>query len=171
MAETETVNTPVAEEAKMLMPETWEALAVANTFGPGALQKRHDRTVKRIFGALLDDDEQNVLDELLIEYAGKMLAFRLLDPAIDYWSKQITSIGFASAEAKTYADRVKDLKDFRKQWAVDLATLWTEVGELLPDRPQHAPDVPHVGMAGDTITHLTPDPYLLDPPYGPAGTT
>lgn len=168
----DTIDTPIALEAKDLLPETWEALAEADSFGPAALERRHDRVVGRIFGVVLEDAEQAVLDDVVIEYAGKKLALELLVPAIDYWSKQRISQTAGERQSETYADRARDLRELRKQWTADLAALWLDVVDLIPIRPGRAVDVPVVAQAGETIPHITPDPGALEPLAGePEDTT
>ena len=163
------IDTPIAQEARDLLPETWEALAEADTFGPAALERRHNRVVNRVFGAALTEDEQEVLADELIEFAGKRLALALLDPAIDYWSKQIVSHTAGERESKTYKDRVQDLKDLRKQWTADVAALFLDVQPLLPVRtPVRTGDAPRVVQAGETVPHVTPNLDDIEPLYGPA---
>jgi hypothetical protein len=163
VSEPNTINTPIADEAKDLMPETWYALAKSSRFGPGALERRHNAVVRKIFGQVLGEEDQESLHHLVLEYAGKFLAFVLIDPAIDYWSKQIMSISVGEREsARTYKDRVEDLKDLKKRWELDLANLYLQIEPLLPVTPGVARDQPRVVQAGDTVEHLTPSPYDLE---------
>lgn len=162
-----TIDTPIAVEARDLLPETWEALAEADTFGPDALERRHNRVVRKIFGVLLTDAEQDVLSDDLIEYAGKMLALAIIDPAIDYWSKQIQSRTVGERESSTYKDRVEDLKQLKKDWTAQTAGLYVEISDQLPIRPRRAQDAPRVIQAGETVAHVTAQPFDIEPAYGP----
>jgi hypothetical protein len=166
----ETINTLVAVEARDLLPETWTALANASAFGPAALERRHNRVLNRIFGEVPDETAQEALEAIdgrIIEYAGKRLAHALLDPGIEYWSRQALSFSIAEREAKAYKDRAEDLRQLKKDWLVDLVQLEEEIDALLPVRPGPAKDYPRVANVGDTFQHLTADPFSIPPAYGP----
>lgn len=163
-------TTPIAIEAKDLLPETWEALAEAKSFGPDALERLHDRTVRRIFGELLDETDQEVLSDVVIEYAGKRMAIALIDPAIDYWSKQVLSHTAGERESRSYKDRVEDLKALKKSWTGDLAALFLDAQDFLPIMPKRVVDAPRVVNAGDTVEHVTANPYDIPPMFGPPET-
>jgi hypothetical protein len=167
----ETIDTPIAVEARDLLPETWTALANTSAFGPAALERRHNRIVKKIFSSLLGEVEQEVVEETdgrLIEYAGKRLAYALLDPGIEYWSRQALNYSIAERESKGYKDRAEDLRQLKKDWLIDLVKMEEELDPLLPTR-RASRDYPHVENVGDTFEHLTPNPYALPPAYGPEG--
>jgi hypothetical protein len=166
---TPTIDTPIAQEARDLLPETWEALAEVDTFGPVALDRLHDRVVAKIFGTL-DDAAQTALAPIVIEYAGKRLALALIDPAIDFWSKQVLSTTAGERESRSYKDRVEDLKELRKLWTAELADLYLDAQGALPIMPTRAADAPRVINAGDTVEHVTANPYDLPPMFGPPET-
>lgn len=166
----ETIATPIAVEARDLLPETWNALAGESTFGPAALERRHNRVVKRIFGTVLTDEEQDIFEDLdgrLIEYAGKKLAFALIDPGIEYWSKQLLSTGVLDRETSSYKDRAEDLRELREKWMIDLVALESEIDPLLPIISRPAKDSPLVVQAGDTVAHVTPNPLEIEPAWLP----
>jgi len=168
---TSTVNTPIALEARDLLPETWEALAKADTFGPAALARRHNRIVSKIFGSVLDDAEQEAyeaLDGRIIEYAGKRLALAIVDPGIEYWSKQVLSLGVWDRENSSYKDRADDLRKLRAQWIVDLAELLEEIEPELPLIPGRAKSSPQVFQAGENLVHVTPNPLDIPTKWNPA---
>jgi hypothetical protein len=163
----ETIDTPIAIEARDLLPETWDALAEADTFGPDALERLHDRTVRRVFGDLLDQTAQEALADIVVQYVGKRLAVALLDPAIDFWSKQVLSHTAGERESRSYKDRVEDLKELKKLWTADLADLFLDAQDALPVLPGRAVDAPRVINAGDTVTHATANPFDIPPMFGP----
>lgn len=167
----QTIDTPIAQEAQDLLPETWDALLDAKTFGPAALERRHNRVVTRTFGALLTDAEQDVLDDRLIEYAGKKLAVALIDPGIDYWSAQILSRTAGERESSTFKDRAEHLKELRKQWTADLAAMFLDIEILLPPSVGRAVDAPRVVQAGIAVPHITANPDDIPPLYGPGDGT
>lgn len=164
------IETPIAIAARDLLPETWEAMAEATSFGPDALERLHDRVVQRAFGEALEDDQQELLVGIVIEYVGKMMAIALIDPAIDYWSKQVMSHTAGERESRTYKDRVEDLKALKKQWTADLAALFLDAQAFLPVTPRRAVDAPRVINAGDTVEHVTANPFDIPPMFGPPET-
>lgn len=171
MSETETIRTPIALEARDLLPSTWEALADDSVFGPAALERRHNRVVRNIFGSLLSHDEQEAMEDVdgrLVEYAGKVLAYSLLDPAIDYWGKQKISFTAGERESASYGDRIKELQELKLQWPADIAELLNAIEDLIPTRPGRGKTgSPHVIQAGENVPHVTPNPLEITAPWGP----
>lgn len=168
------IRTPIALEAQDLMPETWKALSDARTFGPAALARRHDRVVGKIFGSVLDQDAQEALEEIdsrIVEYAGKMLAYELLDPGIEYWSRQIQSRTQGDTETVAYLNRAQDLRQLKQQWQADLQDLYVNVVDLLPYRPDSRVSAPQVIQAGDGFAHVTPNPMDIPPAWVPDTST
>jgi len=174
----------VAREAKDLIPETWDALAKASTFGPAALERRHDAAIMRTFGIALDVDALNALNWRLIEYLGKRFAISLLDPGIEYWSRQILARSVGDRESSTYKDRAEDLRQLKKDWTADLAAMFIDISPLLPLQPGTAGDVPRVAIAGELtntvenprtqgeqVVHTTANPYDIEPEFAPPETT
>src|SRR5688500_10763048 len=98
----ETIDTPIALEARDLLPETWDALSEAETFGPAALERRHSSVIRRVFGVILTDAEIEALDQALIEYVGMKLALALIPAGIDFWSVQSISHTAGERESKAY---------------------------------------------------------------------
>lgn len=178
------IDTPIGSYAHDLLPETWEALAEANSFGANALLRMHDRVVNRVFGRMLSIEEQEVLPSRVIEFAGQVLALNLLDPGIEYWSRQVISRTVGERESATYKDRAEDLRQLKKEWTAKLADLFLDVQDLLPVLPGRAGDMPRVALPGqlinsvdnprtqgDQVAHATANPYDLEPMYGPPETT
>jgi hypothetical protein len=161
------LESEIAIEAKDLLPETWRALANAGSFGMAALERRHDRVVSRIFNSALSDEDIEALPGRVIEYAGKRLALALIDPAIDYWSKQIISHTAGERESSAYKDRVEDLKQLKKDWILQLADDLVDVQPLLPVFPVAAQDAPRVVQIGTIEQHVTADPFDIESIYGP----
>jgi hypothetical protein len=160
------LDNAIALEAKDLLPETWEALSDADTFGDPALERQLNKVVHRVFGVKLTDAEIGVLDPDVLEYVGKKLALALLDPAIDYWSKQVISHTAGERESKAYKDRVEDLKEMRKRWLGDIASLYVQIETLIPVQVRTSQDAPRVIDAGDTLVHVTPNPFDIEPLAG-----
>lgn len=164
----ESIDTAIAMEARDLLPETWDALADADTFGPAALDRRHKSVIRRVFGVELTDAEIDVLDPLLIEYVGMRLALAIIPAGIDFWSTQVLSLTAGERESKSYKDRAAHLRELASQLTKDAAALYLDVEPLIPQRPRRASDAPRVIQAGDTVPHITPNIDDIAPLYGPA---
>lgn len=163
---TDTLDSLIAEEAKDLLPETWVALRESSSFGPAALDRRYKRVVKRIFGVIPTNDEQEALDDKLIEYAGKKLAIALCDAGIDLWSVAPLSQAAGPESSDAYGRREEHLREMRKQWIAETAALYLDIEPLLPARPGRAVDAPRVVQAGETVPHVTNSIDDLEPLYG-----
>jgi hypothetical protein len=158
---------PIALAARDELPETWNALLEATSFGEDALKRRLDTLMYRVFGAVLDTAEQDALSPLLISFMGKRLALDLIIPGIDFWSKQALSHSAGERESKAYKDRAEDLKELRKQILADTAAMLPEVEAELPQRPRRLTDTVQVLPAGFSEPHVTADPFGYPPMYGP----
>lgn len=126
--------------------------------------------MRELFGAVLTSTEQDALDTVVVEYAAKRIALKLIGPGIDFWSKQPTAqVASGRPENKTWANRAADLKELRKQLLVDTAEMWVDVEPLLPvtrRRRVGSPPVPTVAQLDET-GHITPNPDDVEPPYAP----
>lgn len=166
------IDDPIALEAKDVFPETWEALAQAKSFGESGLLRSLERVMVSVFTEKLTSEEQDVLDPVVLEYAGKMLALRLCQPALDYWSKQLLSQATGENQSESYKDRAAEIKELRQQLLAETAELFLEISDLLPVRRRRAKDSPRVAQAGDNIPHATANPLDMEPLYGnPVGST
>ena len=107
------------------------------------------------------------MSPVLISYMGKRLALDIINPGIDYWSKQALSHSAGERESKGYKDRAEDLKDLRKQILADTAAMLPEVEASLPLVPRRLTDTVQVLPAGFSELHVTSDPFGYPPMYGP----
>ena len=108
-------DSPIALAARDELPETWDALLEAPTFGDAALERRLNTLMYRAFGSAAGRRGTGVAcHQCLISYLGKRLALELIIPGIDYWSKQALSLSAGERESKAYKDRAEDLKELRK---------------------------------------------------------
>lgn len=163
------VGGTIALNARSELPLTWEALSSAPAYGDPFLQRKVNTVMVRLFGIILDEDEQDALDLLVADYAGKMVALQLVVPGIDYWSKQQTGVSATGRnETKTYKDRAQDLKDLQKLLLIETTNLWPDVQALLVSRRTNTlAAVPRVGQIGDTTVPNTSDPRDFEPAYAP----
>ena len=160
-------DSPIALAGRDELPETWDSLLEAQTFGEPALERRLNTLMYRAFGAVLDDAEQALLDPILVSYLGKRLALELIIPGIDYWSKQVLSLSAGERESKAYKDRAEDLKELRKLLLDETSKMLPEIEGLLPQIPRRATDRARVQQAGLLTEHVTSDPFEFPSIYGP----
>ena len=158
---------PIALAARDELPETWNALLEATTFGEPALERRLNTLMYRVFGAVLDDVEQETLSPVFISYLGKRLALDIITPGIDFWSKQALSHSAGERESKAYKDRAEDLKELRKLLLEESTALLGEIEAELPQVPRRATDTVKVLESGQLTLHVTSDPLSFPPLYGP----
>jgi len=161
------LDTPIALAARDELPETWNALLEAPTFGDEALERRLNTLMYRVFGTVLDMAEQEALSPVLISYVGKRFALDLIIPGIDFWSKQAISHSAGERESKAYKDRAEDLKALRQLLLADTADMLADVEATLPLVPRRLSDTVQVLPAGFAQIHVTADPFGVPPMYGP----
>ena len=154
-------DSPIALAARDELPETWNALLEAPTFGDEALERRLNTLMYRTFGTVLDDTEQAVLSPVLISFMGKRFALDLIVPGIDFWSKQAISHSAGERESKAYKDRAEDLKALRLLLLEDSSGMLAEVEASLPLVPRRLGDFVKVQNAGLVEPHVTPDPSRI----------
>lgn len=166
------INGPIARSARGELPLTWDALKQASQVEVTFFDEKLALVETRLFGAELDDAAEAALDPIVVEYAGKHLALKIINAGIDYWSKQATTIGATGRnETKGYLDRAKDLKDLRAVLTAEVAAMWPDVVVVLPTDTRVAqPGIPTVRDADNSIMY-TPDPDLFEPAYGVPTTT
>jgi hypothetical protein len=164
------VDGRIAAAAQGEIPETWRALAGSPSYGDSFLIEKLNAVMTKLFGDVQDVATQDALDNLVVDYAGKCLALELINPAIDYWSKQPVSIGATGRnETKAYVDRSAALLRLRAFLVDQLRLMWPEVQELLPGRRvRRISNVPRVREL--TLAH-TPNPFEFEQPFADTATT
>jgi hypothetical protein len=163
-------NSPIADNARDELPETWDALLEAATFGEPALERRHDLVMYTTFGKVMDDTELQALSPITAAYTGKLLALDLIIPGIDFWSKQALAHSAGERETKAYKDRAEDLAKLRDLIFKDVARLRPLVEAELPLVPRRATDTARVANSGAVVgqdSFVTADPTIFEPLYGP----
>jgi len=161
------VTGKIAEAAHGELPLTWKALAESPDYGDSFLQRRIDSIILKLFNAPLPDGVEDALDGRVIDYAGKCVALELINPGIDYWSKQPLSLGATGRnENKTYADRSASLRELRTYLIEQTRLLWPEVESLLTNSRDHR--VSNVPRVRDIENAHTANPYDFEPAFGRA---
>ena len=160
----------IAAAAQGELPSTWRVLVGLQEYGESLVIEKLNAVMTKLFGSVLDVAAQDALDNLVVDYAGKCLALELINPAIDYWSKQPVSIGATGRnETKAYLDRSAALLRLRAYLVEQIRLMWGEVQELLPGRRvRRISNVPRVREL--TLAH-TPNPYEFEQPFADSATS
>jgi hypothetical protein len=158
------INGNIGANARGEFPTTFKVLADDAVLGADQIIRVIQRVESRLFGRVLTDSEETALDPVVADYAGKLVVLQLINPAIDYWSKQPLSLGATGRnENKSYDNRARDLLALRTQLLEATRLMWPEVQALLPerrfDRVNNAPRV----QQGSGV--LTPDPFGIERPF------
>lgn len=174
-----TVDTSlIAENARDAIPIAWEALKRASAPAPGTtepaveagiFQRKLDVVQIELFGVVIDDVTEAALDSLVLEYAGKILALKLIPAALDFWASQTTSVTASGRqESKVYTDRAAQLRELRKILLEDTRSMWSEVSVLLPNSSKavRTGGIPRVTQVGESTT---PDPFDFEPLFAELG--
>lgn len=159
------VDGKIAAAAQGELPETWRALQTSPYYGDSFLLRKVESVITKLFGQPIDSTVQEALDDRVADYAGKCVALDLINPGIDYWSKQPLSIGATGRnENKSYADRGAALRELRVYLLEETRHMWAEVESMLPSsRTNRVTNVPRVR---DIAVAHTPNPYDFEPPFG-----
>lgn len=161
------ITSPIAQSAISELPLTWKALrdnteAVGETFLDGQVRL----VTTRLFGNTIDDSVQAALDPIVLDYAGKLVALTLINPGIDYWSKQnLSVVATGRNETKSYGDRAADLRVLAARLLEATRLMWPEVQALLPGRRfRTAGSIPRVRDVQGSAA-ITPNPYDFERPF------
>jgi hypothetical protein len=123
-----------ADIAKSVVPVTWHALSIDDRIGATALSSRETYISELIFGSELNEAAQDALNPLVAEYAGKALAFQVVNMGIDFWMDQSqTATTRQPLEVTTYADRLESLQELKKSLLAELKGLEPIVAPLIPN--------------------------------------
>lgn len=161
------ITGPIADKAAGELPEEWRTFSSPQApapYGESFLERKVTSVMVKLFGHALTEEEQDALSEAVTDYAGKIVALSLINPAIDYWSKQSVSVGASGRnETKAWAsDRVTILKDLRSYLIEETRSMWIDIEPLLPVITRSQPSVPTVI---EPTTAFTPDPNSMEPVF------
>lgn len=165
-------DSPIALETQGIIPETWRMLGkepdagtTGYPYGDSFLQRQLESVMRRHLGDVMSVDDQGALPEIVIEWLGIKLALKLINPGIDFWSKQATSLGATGRnENKQWKDRAEDLRAIRTDLEAQAQQMFLDVEPLLPDLSiVRSPDVPTVNEVDASA--FTPEPNSFEPAF------
>ena len=148
----------IAQTARDELPATWDALEDKVTGGAELVARRVDAALTRFFGTPPTVTEQDDLDQRVVDYIGKVIALSIINPGIDYWSKQRISAG-ARSEALTYKDRAEDLHRLREALLIETREMCPIIEPLLNVVTNPVITSRSRTRVSQVGTALTPDPY------------
>lgn len=135
---TATETGAIVDGARMYMPVTFSALQRDVRFGDSSLQRQAELIKRRVLGYTILADQEENLDIVLLDFLSKRLALELINPGIDFWSRQMrTATSSATSEITAYPDMIASLKLLRENLCAQLTDDWSEIQLLVPGTPNH----------------------------------
>lgn len=103
---------PIADAAKSHLGGTFDGLVESDHYGASFVLGRVSVVKRRMMIDPPATADEGLLDELVIDYLGKLVVIELMPAAIDYWAHQYQSesIGNDPVELATYPDRLKAME-------------------------------------------------------------
>jgi hypothetical protein len=138
------------------MPVTLSALQNDERYGDRWLQQQAEVIKLRTLGTTVSPDSEEGLGVVFVDYLSKRLALQLVNPGIEYWSRQWrTATSTQTSEVSSYPDMIASLKELGRRLVRELAQEWRDLMVLQP------------GLA---VRHVMPMPATslsaeLDPGY------
>jgi hypothetical protein len=123
----------IAKLTQSILPITWTALANADEYGDGLLQKRIEIVkLKALNSTVLPADEED-LDLRVQSFLSKLAALAIIPAGIDFWmnKKNTFSAAGSSSETATYPDRVDALWKLYEKLTAEVAAEQDEVEVIL----------------------------------------
>jgi hypothetical protein len=138
------------------MPLTLSALRKDERFGDLWLQQQAEVIKWRVLGTTVSPDSESGLGIVFLDYLSKRLALQLINPAIEFWSRQWkTASSTQTSEVTSYPDMIASLKELAPRLVRELTQEWRDLMVIQP------------GLAMRTVTPLPASTLsgLLDPGY------
>lgn len=161
----------ITEQVRSIFPITWAALAADEDIGDSVLGLRVQYVENLILGFEPNEEEQDALNALVVEFLAKSAAVEIITPAIDYWKEQeISLVTTGTSEQTSYADRIRALENLGKKLLAEIARLEPIVEPLLPVvKERRSSGRPLISSFEDAL--LTSNPQDFGVAYGPKTAT
>lgn len=144
------VTGEIADQARQLMPETWDALSRSEKYGDRMLKTRTDYVKYKLFATIVSATiESTVYNPMILDYVAKEVALQIIPAGIDFWMNAKTSVE-SERETITYPDRLKSLEKLNEWLILEVAKLRQDLNDQFVVR--HKGNFPKVGNALDLIT-------------------
>lgn len=148
----------IVDGARMYMPITFSALQKDSRFGDAGMQRQADLVKRRVLGTTMAADQEESLDILILDYLSKRVALELINPGIDFWSRQLqTATSSQTSEVTSYPNMINSLKLLKANLCEQLASDWAEIQLLVPGTPnERIVPMPASSLMG--YRHVTRNP-------------
>ena len=153
----------IADGALSYMPVTYTALQRDSRFGDRRIQNYANIVQTKVLGSTVSPDDEVNYELLLLDYLSKRLALELINPGIDFWSRQLkTSTSSQTSEVSSFPDMIASLKELRTNLIAQLASDWREVQLLVPTVTiNKVVPMPTSSLSG--YRHVTRNPQTNNP--------
>lgn len=148
----------IVDGAQMYLPVTFTALRKDSRFGDRSLQHLAELLKMKILGYTVTPDAEDQFPLVLLDFLSKRLALDLIQPGIDFWSRQVrTATATQTAEVTSFPDMIASLTKLRSALAYQLTNDWRDVQVLVPGTPNRkVVPMPSSSLMG--IPHVTRNP-------------
>lgn len=150
-----TTTGEISDQARQLMPITWDELSKDARYGDRMLQTRINYVKYKLFATIVDPlEEVTSYNPLLLDFVAKNVALQIIPAGIDYWMNQQESISTSGTrEAVSYPNRINALKNLKEWLEVEVSNLRPEFdGQFAVRKKSRAPKVSN----GNDL--ITPNP-------------
>lgn len=158
----------IAKKAQERIPATWTALAGRDGFGEDGLQGRLDATKRELFGIIAaPEDELALYTPLGVDYAGVVLALRLIPAGYDHWLASAYQWGATGKnETKVFLEnRAEALLKLRDQVLIpEEQRLYPLVVDIIVGQPRRVVGI-IMSRQPEDAGHVTPDPLTFEPAF------
>ena len=158
----------IADNARQLIPITWNALDSHSTYGETYLQGRVDLIKYKVFGSVISpEDEVRTYDPVVLDYVAKLIVIELARPGADYWASQASSFSATGRnETKMFIDRAKSLRELRNELVEETRGAWDDIRSRLGIAlriPKRSKGI-RVGVPREEL-FITPGPDTFERPF------
>jgi hypothetical protein len=158
------VEGTIADATRGIIPITWDALSRAPQFGDGLLQAKIDLIKERVFGEVIEADDEDNFGLVVVDYCAKLVALDLITPGIDFWLAQpISESATGTNENHTYEERADELRELKKELLAETRALKPEIEALVGFIRISRTGRPALSSINDEL--LTPSPQEFPRPY------
>jgi len=126
----------IYEQAKGIIPITWNGLEDSPEYGDALLQRRVEVVKEIVLGSGVTPAQESSLNIVVQQHLAKQVVLQIIPAGVDYWlSKPIQISTAPTQELISYQDRVKSLWEIYEMLLKQVAEEQDIIDELL-DTPQ-----------------------------------
>lgn len=115
------------------MPISLDVLRSDERYGDLWLQQQAEVIKLRVLGTTMSPDAEESLGTVFLDYLSKRLALQLINPAIEYWSRQQqTATATDVHEVVSYPNMITSLQQLGRRLVRELAQEWRDLMAIQP---------------------------------------